>query len=183
MKILKTQEYVSEKLDIKPMSKESLKKAADRAITESDGWKKKLQTLDCVSIQKDTKSGKFSEIYYYISNEDLITTYKDTPHFDKIANGLNTKEGVFVRFTLNQEDAYYMGVDLFCDDKMKGKNIIENRKLNPIILQIDRLEQQPQKGTPVHISFFKTYRDHNYKWKTIYKRAGLVGGLYPNKQL
>lgn len=183
MKILKTQEYVSEKLDIKPMSKESLKKAADRAITESDGWKKKLQTLDCVTIQKDLKSGTSSQIYYYISREDLTTTYKDTPHFDEMVNGLNTKEGVFVRFTIDQKDAYYMGVDLFCDDKMKGKNIIENRKLNPIILQIDRLGKQVQKGTPVHISFFKAFKDYNYKWITIYKRAGLVGGLYPNKQL
>lgn len=78
MKILGTTEYIDEKLNIKPLSKDALKNASDALRTdpfERYGWKRRLESGDVVVVTRmheNTNIPFIEKKYRYVSYKDYM---------------------------------------------------------------------------------------------------------------
>ena len=89
MKIATSSEYINEKLNIQPVSKERL----NNRILENNGWKSKLKTGDFISITTKTKDIignilKKVDSYIFVSLND----YQDYYEGDILNIGENAKK-------------------------------------------------------------------------------------------
>ena len=92
MQILKTEQYISEKLDIKPITKKRLKSGMF-------DWKNKLKTGDAVITKLVSDSKKeYTVEFFYVSEKDY-NQYKSIFNFDMASIETNQlKDGLLIRW-------------------------------------------------------------------------------------
>jgi uncharacterized protein (TIGR02145 family) len=109
------EEYIEEKLNIKPMSKARL--ANMRLIHNGNGWKEKLQTGDAVLVQFSKDE---STLCYFMRYETYIRYYENILNLYDIEHSLASKSGFFLIPPVNVNYFTYIGLGYFKDNCMEG---------------------------------------------------------------
>ena len=169
MKIATSSEYINEKLNIQPITKDRLKGTSLVRIQEGLGWKDKLKTGDVVVIQRNNTT-----IYqYYISSNDF-DIYANDPMFDgAITNDWKSKDGILLIShctpTILSTPALRVVGSLsnYKDDKM-----VEKENGNGTMYKIIAIYRMAKTQRPPKSSFFK-YKPNLEEngWKQIYNRT------------
>lgn len=175
MKIATSSEYINEKLNIQPITKDRLKKTSLVRIQEGFGWKNKLKTGDVVVCKRENKGEIIYREYYYISMSDFNTIYVNDPFMRSGSTDLGSKlyDEFGGAFLLNYNRPHLKAtppfiiatyLSLFYDDKMEDKKWGFDLKI-VAIYRMNNLQYPPKP------SFFEYMPDLKQKgWIQIYKR-------------
>ena len=124
MEILKSEQYISEKLSIQPVTSDRLyREVAFRKIEDKEGWKSMVRTGDIFSMSKTSNSRKMEYLFVYISHDDIMRyKYNDIVRIGHITEN-SFMEGVFVSCKYKSGSdmgSGYTSMDIFRDDRMQS---------------------------------------------------------------